>query len=104
MESRAVDKATLEQKVLPELQEIASGLGVEGYQRLKKGELIEAIVARSGGDGQGAADQADGGQDRAGGSDGPARAEAATETRPRPEPRPEGGHGPPRDRREGRRG
>jgi transcription termination factor Rho len=46
-----VDKTVLEQKVLPELQEIASSLGVEGYQRLKKGELIDAIVDRSGGDG-----------------------------------------------------
>jgi transcription termination factor Rho len=46
-----LDKTVLEQKVLPELQEIASSLGVEGYQRLKKGELIDAIVNRSGGDG-----------------------------------------------------
>jgi transcription termination factor Rho len=45
------DKTVLEQKVLPELQEMASSLGVEGYQRLKKGELIEAILKRSGGNG-----------------------------------------------------
>jgi transcription termination factor Rho len=44
------DKSVLEQKVLPELQEIASSLGVEGHQRMKKGELIEAIVARANGD------------------------------------------------------
>jgi transcription termination factor Rho len=45
------DKTVLEQKVLPELQEMASSLGVEGYQRLKKGELIDAILKRSGGNG-----------------------------------------------------
>jgi len=44
------DKSVLEQKVLPELQEIASSLGVEGYQRLKKADLIDAIIARANGD------------------------------------------------------
>jgi transcription termination factor Rho len=45
-----VDKNVLEQKVLPELQEIASSLGVEGYQRLKKAELIDAIIAQANGE------------------------------------------------------
>jgi transcription termination factor Rho len=83
-----VDKTVLEGKVLPELQEIASTLGVEGYQRLKKGELIDAIVERSGGDGKVQ----------------PAKAEATPqETRTPPRPgRPEG---PPREgRRDGRDG
>jgi transcription termination factor Rho len=44
-----VDKSVLAGKVLPELQEIASNLGVEGYQRLKKGDLIDAIIERGGG-------------------------------------------------------
>ena len=44
-----VDKTDLEGKVLPELQEMASSLGVEGHQRLKKGDLIEAIIARANG-------------------------------------------------------
>jgi transcription termination factor Rho len=44
------DKSTLEQKVLPELQEIASSLGVEGHQRMKKGELIDAIIERGNGE------------------------------------------------------
>jgi transcription termination factor Rho len=44
------DKSVLEQKVLPELQEIASSLGIEGHQRLKKGDLIEAIVAKTNGE------------------------------------------------------
>ncbi|MGH2674101.1 MAG: transcription termination factor Rho [Actinomycetota bacterium] len=42
-----VDKSVLEEKVLTELQEMASGMGVEGYQRLKKGDLIDAIMNRS---------------------------------------------------------
>src|ERR687895_1357434 len=44
-----MDKSVLEQKVLPQLQEIAQGLGLEGYQRLKKGDLIDAIVGASDG-------------------------------------------------------
>ena len=87
MDSRTVDRSELEQKVLPELQEIASGLGVEGHQRLKKGELIDAIVARSndgkpqaGGDGAGTAEAAARSEARQGG--------AQTRTQ-----------GPPRDRR-----
>jgi transcription termination factor Rho len=43
------DKSVLEQKVLPELQEIASSLGVQGYQRLKKADLIDAIIDRANG-------------------------------------------------------
>ncbi|MGH2674594.1 MAG: Rho termination factor N-terminal domain-containing protein, partial [Actinomycetota bacterium] len=42
-----MDKSVLEEKVLTELQEMASGMGVEGYQRLKKGDLIDAIMNRS---------------------------------------------------------
>ncbi|MGH2723931.1 MAG: transcription termination factor Rho [Actinomycetota bacterium] len=61
MESRTVDRSKLEQKVLPELQEIASGLGVEGHQRLKKGDLIDAIVARSD-DGEARRSAGDGGE------------------------------------------
>src|SRR5918996_935358 len=44
-----MDKSVLEQKVLPQLQEIAQGLGLEGYQRLKKGDLIDAIVGAADG-------------------------------------------------------
>ncbi|HYZ11695.1 MAG TPA: transcription termination factor Rho, partial [Actinomycetota bacterium] len=44
------DKSVLEQKVLPELQEIASSLGVQGYQRLKKADLIDAIIDRANGE------------------------------------------------------
>jgi transcription termination factor Rho len=96
------DKSALEQKVLPELQQIASSLGVEGHQRLKKGELIEAIIAADDGKGAKAAPTAQ--AERA-----PARAEGST----RPDQRESGGGngrargGPPRgrdrDRDRGRR-
>src|SRR5262249_34475843 len=41
----------LQTKVLPELQQIAGTLGVTGHQRLKKSELIDAIIAKAPGDG-----------------------------------------------------
>jgi transcription termination factor Rho len=96
------DKSALEQKVLPELQQIASSLGVEGHQRLKKGELIEAIIAAD--DGKGAKAAPTPQAERA-----PARTEGST----RPDQRESGGGngrtrgGPPRgrdrDRDRGRR-
>lgn len=49
MDSREMEKSVLEQKVLPQLQEIAQSLGLAGYQRLKKGELIDAIVGAADG-------------------------------------------------------
>jgi transcription termination factor Rho len=49
------DKTALAAKVLPELQKMASSLGLEGYQRMRKGDLINAIVERqNGGSGQAA--------------------------------------------------
>jgi transcription termination factor Rho len=96
------DKSALEQKVLPELQQIASSLGVEGHQRLKKGELIEAIIAADDGKGAKAAPPAQA-------EPAPARTEGST----RPDQRESGGGngrargGPPRgrdrDRDRGRR-
>jgi transcription termination factor Rho len=47
------DRATLEGKLIPELQKIATSLGIEGTQRLRKAGLIDAIVERSGGAGNG---------------------------------------------------
>jgi transcription termination factor Rho len=43
------DKTALAGKVLPELKKMASSLGLEGYERLRKGDLIDAIVARTNG-------------------------------------------------------
>jgi transcription termination factor Rho len=87
------DKSALEQKVLPELQQIASSLGVEGHQRLKKGELVEAIIAA--GDGKGAGQAST--EERSSGS-------TRTEESARSDQRESGGGngrgrgGPPRDR------
>ncbi|HXF73633.1 MAG TPA: Rho termination factor N-terminal domain-containing protein, partial [Actinomycetota bacterium] len=52
MDLGTIDRSTLEGKVLSELQEIAQGLGIEGAQRLRKAGLIEAILARTSGDGR----------------------------------------------------
>jgi transcription termination factor Rho len=57
VDSPTIDRAELEGKLLPELQRIGQSLGVSGSQRLRKGDLIAAIVAKSGG-GSGGADDA----------------------------------------------
>src|SRR5438477_1419016 len=46
-----LDKSILEGKVISELQTIAESLGLEGHQRMRKGELIKAIVDRASQDG-----------------------------------------------------
>src|SRR5438552_4716373 len=46
-------RTDLEGKVLPELQRIAESLGVAGHQRLRKADLIDAIVASMDGRGNG---------------------------------------------------
>src|SRR6266568_1803035 len=53
-----LDKSILEGKVISELQTIAESLGLEGHQRMRKGELIQAIVDRASQDG--AAEDGDG--------------------------------------------
>ena len=53
-----LEKGTLEGKVLSELQQIASGLGIENTQRLRKAGLIEAILERTSADGDSAASPA----------------------------------------------
>ena len=47
MDSPNPGEADLSAKVLPELQRIAEGLGVQGHQRLRKGDLIEAIMVKA---------------------------------------------------------
>src|SRR5439155_25529176 len=51
VDSRTLDRTDLQAKVLPELQQMADTLGVEGHQRLKKGDLIDAILAKASQDG-----------------------------------------------------
>ncbi len=41
------ERGILEGKVLPELQAIASSMGVQGIQRLRKADLIGAIIAKA---------------------------------------------------------
>jgi transcription termination factor Rho len=43
-----MDRETLGTKLLPELQQIAQSVGVEGAQKLRKAPLIDAIVAAAG--------------------------------------------------------
>ncbi len=50
-----IDRDTLGSKLLPELQQIAQTLGVEGAQKLRKAGLIDAIVAASPNGGSGSA-------------------------------------------------
>jgi transcription termination factor Rho len=45
VDSRTMERSDLEGKVLAELQQIAEALGIEGHQRLRKSDLIDAIVA-----------------------------------------------------------
>ena len=45
-----LDRSGLEQSPLADLHAIASELSIDGYRRLRKADLIEAIVARQGGD------------------------------------------------------
>ncbi len=51
VDSNTIERTELEAKVLPELQQIAETLGVQGHQRLRKGPLIDAIVAKASSDG-----------------------------------------------------
>ena len=78
------ERDILEGKVLPELQAIASSMGVQGYQRLRKADLIGAIIAKA----QGVEFVPSSGpaRGRRGGTTTEAQAsEAATETADQPE-------------------
>ncbi len=48
--SSVLDRSELEQSPLADLHLLANELGVDGYRRLRREELIDAIVARQGGD------------------------------------------------------
>jgi transcription termination factor Rho len=52
-----LDRASLEQSPLADLHALASELSLDGYRRLRKPELIDAILERQGEGGQGASRQ-----------------------------------------------
>ena len=45
-----LDRDTLEDSPLADLHSLASELGIDGFRRLRKAELIDALLARQGGD------------------------------------------------------
>ena len=45
-----LDRATLEGSTLADLHAIASELSVDGYRRLRKGDLIETLLAHQAGE------------------------------------------------------
>ena len=51
-ETRILEREVLEGKVIAELQEIAGRVGVSGFQRLKKSDLISAILNATSADGK----------------------------------------------------
>ena len=54
MDSRTLERSDLEGKVIAELQQIAQAVGVENH-RMKKSDLIDAILAKASENGQEAA-------------------------------------------------
>ena len=45
-----LDRSSLEDSPLADLHALASELGIDGYRRLRKADLIDAILARQGGE------------------------------------------------------
>src|SRR5579872_5444877 len=54
-----LDRSALEQSPLADLHAIASELTLDGYRRLRKADLIDAIIARQSGENGTAAAEAD---------------------------------------------
>ena len=100
-----LERSALADSPLADLHAIASELGIDGFRRLRKDELIDAIVARQSGDGAGGEDAAEeaparsrrrrGGRGRARDRDEEpeAAAEPAVEVEERPARRERGGRG-----------
>ena len=68
-----ISRSALESSTLADLHEIASELGLDGFRRLRKGDLVAAIVERQGVNGEETPDDAD---DAAGAPDGDATPDA----------------------------
>jgi transcription termination factor Rho len=63
-----LDRATLEESTLSDLHAIASELSIDGYRRLRKGDLVDTIVVHQGGEAA------------------PARSRSRSKARTKPEP------------------
>jgi transcription termination factor Rho len=70
-----LDRATLEESTLSDLHAIASELSIDGYRRLRKGDLIDTIVVQQGGEPAPVP--------------APARSRSRSKSRTNPEPEPE---------------
>src|SRR4051794_41383833 len=92
-----LDRSALEQSPLADLHLLANELGVDGFRRLRKPELVDAILARQGGAAEAEADAVPG----------PER-EPESAAAPEPEREPESAAGvesdEPKRSRRGRRG
>src|SRR3954467_6618932 len=76
--SSVLDRSGLEQSPLADLHLLANELGVDGFRRLRKPDLIDAILERQGGDGGG--DESAPEPDEAPAAEAPAETEASTDT------------------------
>ena len=75
-----LERSELEASPLADLHAIADQIGLDGFRRLRKAELIDAILGRSGGeDASAGEDGAD--EDGAGADRPPARRRRSTRTR-----------------------
>jgi transcription termination factor Rho len=98
-----LDRSELEASPLADLHVIASELGLDGFRRLRKAELIDAIVERQGGEAAAApADEPDEEEDAGTEAEAEPEAEAETDAEAEPEAEPESDR--PRRRRRGGRG
>jgi transcription termination factor Rho len=89
-----LDRATLEESTLADLHAIASELSIDGFRRLRKGDLIDTIITRQGGEEAPARTE----------SEAPARRESGAAARKDPEAAADEEEGAAGRRRRGRRG
>ena len=80
-----MDRSVLEGKLIPELQQIAQGMGIEGAQKLRKSGLIDAIVSNTGGSSETSAAPGEPAEPQAAHTEAsaPSNGEARTDDRPR---------------------
>jgi transcription termination factor Rho len=75
-----ISRSALESSSLADLHEIASELGLDGYRRLRKADLVGAILDRQGGEAANGAEAASGAEAEAGADGAEAGADGAVET------------------------